>query len=220
MADSRETILGKLRKARQPFADAPAAPEEYIPMVPMAETDQATLTKRFVEEAEKLAAIVHQVSTPSAAINTILEIVGDDSSIIRWDDEHLPLPDFSSALEQAGIGTANPNDPEIRVGISGVDAALAATGSLVVASGPGKYRNASLLAPVHIAVVSTDQIIPGMESWVAAQSADDLTTLRNSSNIVIISGASRTADIAMELILGMHGPGELYIVLVDGQSSH
>lgn len=214
---SREAILGRLREARQPFGDVPDAPAEYVPMVPIDERDQAALTARFVAEAEKLAAIVHQVPSPGAAMETILEIVGDDSSIIRWGDERLPLPSFSELLAQAGVKSASPDDPEVRVGVSGADAALAATGSLVVASGPGKYRNASLLTPIHVAVITTDQILPGMESWVAAQSADGLSTFRDSSNVVIISGASRTADIAMELILGMHGPGELHIVLLEDQ---
>ncbi len=216
---SREAILGRLREARQPFGEVPDAPADYVPMVPLAESDRASLTARFVAEAEKLSAIVHQVPNPGAAIEVILELVGDDSSIIRWSDEHLPLPGFSEILEQAGVSTASPNDPEVRIGVSGADAALAATGSLVAASGQGKYRNASLLTPVHVAVITADQILPDMESWVATQSADGLSAFRDSSNVVIISGASRTADIAMELILGMHGPSELHIVLL-ADSAH
>lgn len=105
-----------------------------------------------------------------------------------------------------------PDDPSVRVGLSGAPAALAATGSLVLASDTGQYRNASLLPPVHIVIVTTSQIIPDFESWIAEQRANQLDHFRRSSNIVLISGPSKTADIAMELILGMHGPVELHVV--------
>lgn len=55
-----------------------------------------------------------------------------------------------------------------------------------------------------------------MESWLAQKRLNDI---RAASNVVIISGASRTADIAMELILGMHGPRELHIILLKNNES-
>ncbi|MCP5101116.1 MAG: lactate utilization protein C, partial [Chloroflexi bacterium] len=83
--------------------------------------------------------------------------------------------------------------------------------------GNGRYRTTSLLPPVHIAIMTTDQISPNLESWLANQRAETPDLFKNASNIAIISGASRTADIAMELILGMHGPGKLHIILLSNQ---
>jgi L-lactate dehydrogenase complex protein LldG len=102
----------------------------------------------------------------------------------------------------------------MRVGITGVDAALAATGSLVLAAGVGKHRVTSLLPPLHIAVVRASQIMPDLESWVAMQRAQGLDAFRRMSSVIVISGPSRTADIAMQLIMGMHGPAELHIILI------
>ncbi|MEZ4712645.1 MAG: lactate utilization protein [Caldilineaceae bacterium] len=211
---NRERILNSLRNAPpQPFGpiEKPAA---YLPMTPLADQSPAALRQRFIAEAEKLSCQVHAVDSPANATETLLALLEGDERVISWTPELLPLPNLAETLAQAGIVTADPRDPSVRVGISGVDAALAATGSLVLASGGGQYRTASLLPPVHIALVQESQILPDFESWVAAQRAQKLARFRQSSNIVVISGPSRTADIAMQLILGMHGPGELHILLL------
>ncbi|NDJ54030.1 MAG: lactate utilization protein, partial [Chloroflexi bacterium] len=75
-------------------------------------------------------------------------------------------------------------------------------------------RSASLLPTMHIAIIRQEQIVPNFEAWAEQQRADEFEGFRQASNIVAISGASRTADIAMELILGMHGPAELHIVIL------
>ncbi|MEZ4659208.1 MAG: lactate utilization protein [Caldilineaceae bacterium] len=211
---NRERILNSLRNApAQPFGpiEKPAA---YLPMTPLPDQTPAALRQRFIAEAEKLACRVHPVDSPANALETLLTLLAGDERVISWTPELLPLPNLAATLAQAGITVADPRDPTVRVGISGVDAALAATGSLVLASGGGQYRTASLLPPVHIALVQESQILPDFESWIAAQRAQKLARFRQSSNIVVISGPSRTADIAMQLILGMHGPGELHILLL------
>ena len=210
---SREQILQKLKGRKRPFSHV-TPPENPQPMSPFT-GDQDALLQRFVKEAEALSATVHQPADPEEAVEAILKIVGDDESILAWDMENVPLPLLSSALKSANVAIAETNDPKARVGISGADAALAVTGSLVVGSGNGRYRTTSLLPPVHIAVITPEQIVPNLESWAAEQSAGDEEGFRQSSNVVVISGASRTADIAMQLILGMHGPGELHIVVMN-----
>jgi L-lactate dehydrogenase complex protein LldG len=108
-----------------------------------------------------------------------------------------------------------PDDASVEVGITGASAALAATGTLVLVSGKGRPRSPSLLPPIHIAVVKTDQIETTLERWVEQQRKDGLDTLRASSNVILISGPSRTADIAMTLVMGMHGPKKMHIILVE-----
>ncbi|MCA9968292.1 MAG: LUD domain-containing protein, partial [Anaerolineales bacterium] len=85
---------------------------------------------------------------------------------------------------------------------------------LVYVSGNGRYRATSLLPPVHVALINRSQIVPNLESWVESQYGNDLQAFQHASNVVLISGASRTADIALELILGMHGPGEMHILIL------
>ncbi len=128
-----------------------------------------------------------------------------------WQLDQIPIPGLEAAFVEANIAHAG-QDASVRVGLTGVDAALAATGSVVVMSGNGRYRAASLLPPVHIVVVATAQIVPDLESFWAQQRTIGLDQTRQSSNVVVISGPSRTSDIAMQLVMGMHGPRELHLV--------
>ncbi len=210
---SRETILSKLHAARQPFAGLPPA-GDMIPVVPAEDTGPAALRARFIAAAEALSCTVTACPDADAAIRHILGLVGTDSTILSWDLKHVPLPGLGAALAGAGIAIAAAGDASVRAGLTGVDAALAATGSLLLASGPGKPRGASLLPEVHIAVVAAGQIVPDLETWLAAQRAAGLEHLRQLNSVVMISGPSRTADIAMETVMGVHGPGALQIVLV------
>ncbi|MEJ2748094.1 MAG: lactate utilization protein [Anaerolineae bacterium] len=209
---SRDQILGKLREATRPFPTI-TSPTTYRPMVPRRDISPATLQAQFVAEAEKAACVMHQVETSEAAIAAILDVIGEYTTISSWDLEHGPIPGLAEALDAANI-TRVGQDADVRVGLTGVDAALAATGSVVVMSGNGRYRAASLLPPVHIAVVTAGQIVPDLESWWAAQKEAGLAQTRQHSNIVIITGPSRTADIAMQLVMGMHGPRELHLIFL------
>jgi L-lactate dehydrogenase complex protein LldG len=209
---SREQILARLRSREKPFPEV-NPPEAYQPMTPLAE-DEPSLLARFISEAEALNAVVHQPAGEAQAIRKILAILGSDKTVLAWDWPSIPLSGLQEALEKAQITVALPRDSNVRVGISGASAALAATGSLVLCSGKGQYRATSLLPPVHIAVINRQQILPNLEGWVRQQRAAGTPAFQQTSNTVVISGPSRTADIAMELILGMHGPGELHIIFV------
>ena len=211
--NSRERIFKRLRVAKRPF---PAAQPitNYLPMSPIDDQSQSSLTQRFVKEAEALSSIVHQPATEMEAINGILSLLGEDKLILAWEFDQIPLAGLKEALQKRGI-ELSPDDPTAKVGISGADAALAATGSLVLFSGNGRYRPTTLLPTTHIAIIKEDQILPNLESWVAQErEQNQLNAFKESSNVVIISGSSRTADIALELILGMHGPGEMHIFIM------
>jgi L-lactate dehydrogenase complex protein LldG len=209
---SREQILARLRSREKPFPEV-HPPEAYQPMTPLAE-DGPSLLARFVSEAEALNAVVHQPVDEAQAIQEILKILRSDKMVLAWDWSSIPLSGLQQALESAQITAASPHDSNVRVGISSASAALAATGSLVLCSGKGQYRATSLLPPVHIAVIARQQILPNLEGWIQQQRAEGMSAFQQTSNTVVVSGPSRTADIAMELILGMHGPGELHIIIV------
>ncbi len=143
--------------------------------------------------------------------------------LLSWDEAEIGCPGLGDRLRRAGIETVPgevPNDENhqktlerlasLGVGLSGVVAGLADTGSLVVASGPGRSRVASLLPPVHLAVLPVSRLYPTMQDWLADGGPD---LARRSSNLVIVTGPSRTSDIEMQLTLGMHGPKELHVVL-------
>ena len=213
MTSSRRQILDRLQRDERPFA-AVEPPSSYRPMVPLNDLSPAALHSHFVTEAQKAACVVYQPASNGEAVDTILQVIGEDQTISCWAMDQIPLPGLESALEQAGIVRVG-QDSSVRVGLTGADAALAATGSLVLCSGAGRYRAASLLPPVHVAVVTTSQILPDLEHWWAQQRAGGLEQTRQASNIVVVTGPSRTADIAMQLVMGMHGPRELHIVLIE-----
>ncbi len=95
-------------------------------------------------------------------------------------------------------------------GITSADYALADTGSLVLLASPAEARLVSLLPPAHIAVVARAKILTGL---------DELFSIlprpaEASSSMVLITGPSRTADIEQILVRGVHGPGEIHVILV------
>ena len=95
------------------------------------------------------------------------------------------------------------------IGLSGVDAALAETGTVVVSSGPGRSRLTTLLPPVHLALAPTSSLTSDIFSWLAAREGEmpAATTL--------ISGPSKTADIEQTMAIGVHGPKRFIVVLYD-----
>lgn len=206
---AKQNILKRLRAGQTPFTDVQPITERNV-IVPM---DDVDLLERFVQQAEALSAHVHQCDTDQDAVDMILRVIGDDKSVLAWDFEHIPLNSLADSLHGNGIHVADPRDGSVRVGITGAEAALAATGSLVISAKEGKLRSVSLLPYIHIVLITKSQILPHFDAWIEQQSQKQ-NNFRDVGNHVVITGASRTADIGMELVLGAHGPAELYIVIV------
>jgi len=222
VSDARAQILARLRSARDGLPPAPPRPQRYQPVTPLPEQGPAALLTRFTDELERLAGEVFVVPDEAAALAQLLTLLaaGEARSVLTWDWCHIPLPGLQEALAAAGISALQPT-PDNReacesavAGITGVDAALAATGSLVVSTGPGKNRLATLLPPRHIALLCQEQIVPDLEAWVAQARAAGLAPPDARSNLCLISGPSRTADIEKNLVLGMHGPETLQVIVL------
>lgn len=210
---SRNVILKKLRAAQKPFTDIPLITQRQN-MVPLGDTSPLALYDRFYLEAKKLGCFMYAVNDDEEAIEQVLALVKGEKVVSAWDDAYLSVKGLTTALEKSGIGRSGAGDAAVKYGITGVDAAFAATGSLLLTSGHGKHRTVSLLPDAHIMLVKAGQIIPDMEVWFAQQSQQGLDEFRRAANTLIISGPSKTADIAQELILGAHGPKEIHIVLM------
>jgi L-lactate utilization protein LutC len=99
------------------------------------------------------------------------------------------------------------------VGISGVDYLVAETGSIALLSRPDQPRSLSLLPPVHIAVAERAQILPDLFDLFEARLWAERRGLP--SALSLITGPSKTGDIELRLVTGVHGPGEVHVVLVD-----
>ncbi len=95
------------------------------------------------------------------------------------------------------------------VGISSAAAALAETGSVLIESGAGKSRMATLLPPIHIVLLPAARITADLFTWAAARNAPPPT------NMTFISGPSKTADIEQTLAIGVHGPKRFIVIVYD-----
>ena len=150
------------------------------------------------------------------------------SNIVRSAQEVFDQAPVDAVLTNLGLKVttvlrdeANPREAlreEIRqadMGITGADYALAETGSLVILPRLGLSRLVSLVPPVHVALVRPDEVL---------ESLDDLFLLRRleyhqrggemGSYLNFITGPSRTADIEMTIVEGVHGPKEVHMVIL------
>jgi L-lactate dehydrogenase complex protein LldG len=96
------------------------------------------------------------------------------------------------------------------VGITSADYALADTGTLVMLSSQAEARAVSLLPPLHVAVIRRESLLTGLDELFSLVPEPDTLT----SSMVLITGPSRTADIEQILVRGVHGPGEIHVVIV------
>ena len=104
---------------------------------------------------------------------------------------------------------------ESGLGITGADYAVAETGSVVVMPRKGLSRLVSLVPPVHLAIVRSEDLVESIDDVFLFRRLD---YLRNGgdmgSYLNFITGPSRTADIEMKLVVGVHGPREVHLVLL------
>ena len=102
------------------------------------------------------------------------------------------------------------------IGISGVDSLIAETGTVVLGSRPDEPRSLSLLPPVHIAVAERRQLLADLfdlfpSQTSPAEGSHNVPVLP--SCLTLITGPSKTGDIELRLVTGVHGPGEIHVVL-------
>jgi len=118
------------------------------------------------------------------------------------------IDDFVRNAEAAGFRVHRGEAPEIEgAGVSRALYGLADTGSVVLAASPEEPRAASLLPDVHVSLLAEDRILPGLEALFEKLGGD------LPSALAVVTGPSRSADIEQRLAVGVHGPGEVHVVL-------
>ena len=215
----RSEFLGRIEQAAS-SATLPglpvAPPEPGLPDLP-----EVDLVAHFIDAFQLLDGVVHH-GPPVEVISKIMADLGVDQ-FVAWDQEHLPADGLLDELAERGyrrVETVLPPDPDdrvphqmgyfdVKVGVSGAVAALAESGSVVVTSGKGRSRLASVIPEVHVVLVPTSEIHRSLSHWAAqVESPGEL------ANIMVVSGPSRTGDIELTLTKGVHGPGEIHAVLI------
>ncbi|MCB0191152.1 MAG: lactate utilization protein [Anaerolineae bacterium] len=183
------------------------------------------LVERFEQELTALSGQVYRVEEAEGIAEIVLSILEkhDARQIMSWGSAALEPYRLSEALQAGGIEVVERYIPaereghaaqlaaldNVRVGLTGANGALADTGAIALISGPDRGRLASLLPPVHIAILSRQTIYPSLPAFLAEQTK--ITAM--GSNLVFIAGPSRTGDIEMTLTMGVHGPGEVHVII-------
>jgi len=213
---ARENILARIRKAQGRGVSRPSQAEleaidTYLRAHPRGTLPQveADLVARFRARAESMQSTTEEVATEAdipAAVARYLTSQKVPLTGCVWPQ----LADL--AWKAAGLSLqpreANADDA---VGVTGAFAAIAETGTLVLASGPDTPATASLLPETHVAIVRADRVVPHMEDAFAL-ARDAFGELPRAINFV--SGPSRTADIDQTIVLGVHGPGRVHIIVL------
>ena len=172
MADPhRESLLARVRQAqrsaRLPAVDAPDPPPSSLES---AAPD--SWRERFLQELEILGVTTHVAKTEQALQQVVAELVAGRRLLI-WDPARLPYG-LASVLEPGSwIDATAPRAEKERAedGVTAVDAAIAETGSLVLLSAASAPRTASLLPPVHLAVVRASDVVPTL-GWYLERKKD------------------------------------------------
>ncbi|HZP87340.1 MAG TPA: lactate utilization protein C [Burkholderiales bacterium] len=211
----RDNILARVRDAlgRSGPLDAVRSGSMRIKLREHPRGPQPTMAwqplERFKERCVVLSSTIDEVAQDAdvpAAVSRYLA----ERDLPRW---AVCWPRLEAlGWQEAGLRVeARPPNGEDKVGITGCFCAIAETGTLMLLSGADTYPATSLLPETHIALVPVSRIVHSMEDgW------DLLRKERGElpRQVAFVSGPSRTADIEMTLVLGIHGPYRVHIILV------
>lgn len=174
------------------------------------------------------AHLVENLDAARAKLTVLLAALAPQSALC-WHHPLLDRLDLRGALKSSGTKLLDYDAlaplpwEEARVamiaadvGITSATYAVAETGTLAVAAAAGRERLASLLPPVHIAVIEREQIVPDLFDLFDRLAADATgpTPRGLPSNLVMITGPSKTGDIELTLTTGVHGPGVWHVIVI------
>ena len=233
--NSRDEILRRIRKGLQHTAEHSGARMAAQERLDRGEIEQET-AKRYVELKERQQILVHRFVEEIIGIRGNGKVVGSESEIKEsmgdlikgrgakraaiWESDFLRQLDIREFLQSKGLQIASPENGEEMAdadfGITEADFAVADTGTMVLMANKSQPRSVSLIPPIHIAVVKGEVIVENIRdlflilenSLPESGSILDLT-----SCITFITGPSRTADIELNLTLGVHGPREVFVLV-------
>ena len=194
-----------------PIPPAPAEIPELVFIDPMDDpittfADNAAglgVEVRFAADRAGLVPIIDELARNEAIESAVLsfdpEIEGLESTMVALGIEVVP---FGSGVDIA----------QVDLGVTGAAGAIARTGSIVVDSSRAGGGGASLVPPVHLAVVESAAIDATTSDW--WRSMAERYPSGPPSQLVFISGPSRSADIEQTLTVGVHGPKRVWVAVV------
>ena len=219
--ESREQILRKLKAAPK----KEVAPRPSVPPLNELSWDEEEMIRRFTENLTEQTGVVYRVKDYAEAADKLAEIANAEkiTKVIVSTDDVATSMDLPSWGMENGIEVLQPQAfedrdsfkhaafEEAQAGITGVDYAIAETGTLVLAHDKNQPRLVSLAPIIHIAIVPVGRLRLVYESATDKIFGDDN---RPPGQVTFTTGPSMTADIQGVPFKGMHGPKKLFVILV------
>lgn len=224
--DQYETVIGRIRQGLNPGAtQEPAGPvaAQTTPAAPRG-LDPDELRSQFVAALKAVGGNAIEASTEANAVEKIGDVLrsaGVRSAAIGEGITTDAAPAVAR-LSHAGYQlTSIPqhNGPHgalkqtlsaIDAGIVEADYGIASTGTLVMIADAARPRSLSLLPPVNIVLLRAARILPDLAAVLRTVGPQTVVA----HPMVMITGPSRTADIEKRIVIGVHGPRELYVVVI------
>jgi len=189
------------------------------------EQKREELINQFEFELTRIRGVFHRAATPEAAFQFVEQLISDQKAktMVAFDTPLFEGMDMRKRLKERGVGIVIDSDSDFLrlaavadLGLSGADYALSETGTLVLVARKGQARAISLLPPVHIAVLKAERLLSNLNDLFPLLRSDiEAGDGEPASAITFITGPSRTADIELTLVVGVHGPQKLHVILVD-----
>lgn len=197
---AREEILARV----PPPAGGEAPP--IVPEYPQRAANE--LQERLLRELRAVGAKTCVAAQPEAAREYVQAVAAQKGGAVVFAERPavLALGLQGGAFHPLGAFPTR----DAAVSVTQADYALAETGTLVLFSEPGEGRTLSLLAPTNVCVVPASRLLWDLAELFSRQQEP----ARRSSAMIFVTGPSRTADIELTLTVGVHGPGELHVILL------
>lgn len=225
MSAAREAILGSVRGALESSRREHAVPRRPAvepgpePGTPPGLDSRAARVERFRSVLEGIGGGVTVCRDLGAAARAFDELLRERDLRSVATSDGADVADLIARLD--GLDAVGPEAPreellEAEVGLSSVQHAIAETGTLVLESEAERHRLVSLLPQLHVAILRAERIQPHLGAALAAIGPDG--GLPKARTLTFITGPSRTADIELTLVVGVHGPRALHVLLIDSES--
>ena len=208
ITSSKENILKKIRKALShstplPFPQSEGSASVFQPL-------QQEVEVEFAEQFTKLQGkFIYCINRQELAFQLSSLIKKQDWNKVYCVEDKLIEP-VAAQLDERLVKT---DLADCDVSITGCEYLVARTGSIVMSSAQLSGRTTSVYAPIHICIAYTNQLVYDLKD--ALQGAKEKYGNNLPSLITFATGPSRTADIEKTLVVGVHGPKEVYLFLVE-----
>ncbi len=209
MSNSRENILNKIRQALVnpvpvPFAGGNTNDNVFLPLVQELE----------IEFAENFTKLLGKFSF-CANIDEVASNLQALATVRNWSNILCNEDVLKQQLSASGFTNFTATDlASCDASITTCESLVARTGSMILSAAQQSGRSVSVYAPVHICIAYTSQLVYDIKDGlqlIKTKYGANLPSL-----ITLATGPSRTADIEKTLVVGVHGPKEVFCFLIDG----